>query len=109
MIVKNDKMKYRVNYVNRGVGVNGKHWTRFSIGDYDKKNNATVYFTVMWFGDEANDLQDGDEVVFKDYQVGGNKYKGKDQVTIFINDGDIEIVSLGNDVVIDASAGELPW
>lgn len=108
MIVKNPNYKYEAKYVSKGTGRNDSYWTKFSVGDYDKKKKKATFIVVMAFFDM--DLQDGDQVVFHDYQVGVHTYQGRQQATIYVREGDVEIVGLVNDgATVDITTDDLPF
>lgn len=106
MIAKHKDYKYKVGSISKG-GKGDKQWTRFSVGDYNKKKRNTAYLVVMCWFDMA--LEDGDHVTFNDYQVGANKYNGITTATIFVvNPEDIFVAEFSNDVATQDVA-ELPW
>ena len=107
MIVKNEEYKYKVGHVSSGVNNKEKHWTRFSVGDFNKHKNRTTYVNVMaWF---EMDLQDGDEVTFLDYHVGVDIYNGKQQATIFLLAPEDVIIANKVESVLSHSVADLPW
>lgn len=109
MIVKNPEYRYRAMKVSKGI-TKGKSeaYTRFSISDYDKKQKLNSYVSVMVFGDLQ--MQHGDLVSFKDYQVGVNQYKGKQQTTLFVSEKDLTISqSSANEEVPGIAVDELPF
>ena len=107
MIRKDPNFKYKVKFVKRFKSRNDKPMTRFTISEFDRRTNTSADLNVMAFFDI--DLQDGDEVTFKDYMVGVHSYKGHTYATMYINEGDIEIVNMVNDGQTIDISDELPF
>ncbi len=107
MIQKSEDFKYKVNNVSGGVNNKGKHWTRFSVGDYNPSRRRTTNVNVMaWF---ELDLQDGDDIVFVDYHMGVDIYQNKQQATIFLLVPENVIIANKNEEVLSQKTSDLPW
>lgn len=104
MIMKNnDSWKYKVKYVQ-----NHAKATTFQITEKIKGTGEYMNYKVLCFS--HLDLQDGDEIQFKDYQVEAKIYNQKAQVTLFIKPEDIVVVSLSNsEPTLNISSDDLPF
>lgn len=107
MILKGKEYKYQISYVSKGMSRDAKPWTRFSIYDYDKLSQQRSYISVLVFEDV--DVQDGDQISFKEYNAGAKKFRGKDQLTLFVSEGDLIVHHNSGSSGLDVNVEELPF